>query len=149
VVAPIPDDSGWLPEGVHETTLDEIRESFGSFRSTDRRPMLFSKLQEYLGEVARWSIASAAYVDGSFVSTKASPGDVDLVLCVREEFLVRQASWTPTEVNLVSRGFVKRNYEIDLFPRYGEAECRDGAASMFVHRKPPEEGRKGVLVVRL
>jgi len=41
---PIPDlnEDGLLPEGIHEASLEEVRERFGRFQRTDRRPDLFS-----------------------------------------------------------------------------------------------------------
>jgi hypothetical protein len=40
---PIPDftPDGFLPPGVHDCTLDELRVRFGVFRSNDRRPRLY------------------------------------------------------------------------------------------------------------
>jgi hypothetical protein len=73
--------------------------------------------------VTRWKIADEVYIDGSFVSAKPSPGDVDLVICLREEFALRAGEWTPAEQNLVDKAFVKRTYEIDLWPAVGDAAC--------------------------
>src|SRR5260370_172145 len=49
---PIPplDAPGFLPVGVHDCTLDELRVRFGLFQGTDRRPFLFQKLQNLVAE---------------------------------------------------------------------------------------------------
>jgi len=49
---PIPalSEKGFLPPGVHGCSLDEVRQSFGMFNSTDRRPKLFKKLDAFVSE---------------------------------------------------------------------------------------------------
>ena len=49
---PIPflDEHGFLPAGIHDCTLEEIKARFGSFQTTDRRPQLFAKLEAFLAE---------------------------------------------------------------------------------------------------
>lgn len=39
---------GWLPVGVHDCTLEDIRKRFGSFTTSDHRVRLFEKLDELL-----------------------------------------------------------------------------------------------------
>ncbi len=45
---PIPplDDLGFLPEGVHACSLDEVEERFGCFQTVDRRIYLFGKVRD-------------------------------------------------------------------------------------------------------
>ena len=79
---PIPelDADGFLPEGVHECTLEEIRHRFGAFRKSDRRPQLFSRLQSFLSEAVKTGLVVAVAIDGSFVTGKAEPNDIDQVV---------------------------------------------------------------------
>ena len=79
---PIPemDETGFLPEGVHEATLEEVRQRFGRFQRTDRRPALFATLSIFLAEVRASGFVEAVILDGSFVTAKDEPSDVDLIL---------------------------------------------------------------------
>ena len=84
---PIPDlnEDGLLPEGIHEASLEEVRERFGRFQRTDRRPELFSKLALFLTEVRACGLVEAVIVDGSFVTAKDEPSDIDLILVLRSD----------------------------------------------------------------
>ena len=44
---PIPElnAAGLLPEGIYDCSLEEVRERFGMFLTSDHRPRLFEKLQ--------------------------------------------------------------------------------------------------------
>ena len=69
---PIPnlDENGLLPEGVHEATIEEVRELFGRFQRTDQRLALFSKLSRFLDELRSTGLITAVIVNGSFVTAK-------------------------------------------------------------------------------
>jgi hypothetical protein len=77
--APLPPFNyhGCLPEGVHETTLEKLRERLVFNR---RR----TELWERLGLFLDWAVAtgkfSHAYIDGGFITDKASPEDIDVIL---------------------------------------------------------------------
>ena len=45
-------EDGLLPEGIHEASMDQVRESFGHFQKTDRRPTLYTRFSEFMGQVA-------------------------------------------------------------------------------------------------
>jgi hypothetical protein len=68
---------GYLPEGVHDTTLEELHERLAF---NPHRVMLWGRLREFLD----WAIAtktfSFAYIDGGFITNKAQPEDIDVIL---------------------------------------------------------------------
>jgi Helix-turn-helix len=66
-------DSGNLPEGVHDSTWDEIVERFGT---SERRRKLLEGLRRAL-ESLRNAGCRRVYLDGSFVAAKEEPGDFD------------------------------------------------------------------------
>ena len=77
-------DEGDLPEGLHCATLDEVLQRFGA--STLRRRRVYQRLVE-IHRVAK----ATAYLDrfivfGSFVTSKADPNDVDILLVMRDDF---------------------------------------------------------------
>jgi hypothetical protein len=142
------DETGWLPEGLYHSTLDEIEQRLGQFVRNDKRPTLMRKLRAYIDELRKWPIAMEVLVDGSFVSATHDPGDIDVILVLRADFVSREEDWRPTETNLVSKSYVQRNFEIDLWTAVGdprELAVRRG----FMKKKPPLVGGKGLLRVTL
>jgi len=77
-------ENGFLPPGLHPADLDEIWERFGHI--SERRRMLFSRLRTF-AEFARYVGALRMFVDGSYVTAKTNPEDVDVVIWVGEKFL--------------------------------------------------------------
>lgn len=83
---PLPDfdDRGDLPEGIHQARLDEVRQRFGM--ATNQRQRVFQqlfrihRLAKETGQLARLIIF------GSFVTIKANPNDVDILLVMRDDF---------------------------------------------------------------
>lgn len=72
---PIPklDQSGELPEGVHEASLNEIKIAFATNK---KRRELYEGLQK---AVSQFKDAGVVYilVDGSYTTNKESPNDID------------------------------------------------------------------------
>jgi hypothetical protein len=82
-------EQGLLPPGIYDCSSEEIGERFGTFQSTDRRPRLYEKLQAFLRQVRSTNLALAVIVDGSFVTSKADPNDIDLILVLRSSHDLR------------------------------------------------------------
>jgi len=74
---------GLLPPGVHNATEDEVVAAFCS--STSSRRELERPFRELVA-VARASRALALYINGSFVSDKPHPGDIDAVVVLPKNF---------------------------------------------------------------
>src|SRR5437773_328172 len=74
---------GVLPNGVHVCTLEEVVQQFGRFQSSDRRLRLTEALKRYVKEVRALGIATALIIDGSYVTMKAKPSDIDMILILR------------------------------------------------------------------
>jgi hypothetical protein len=76
-------DVGYLPAGIHPATLDEIDRRFGQE----------SELRKAQMESVRWLVGLARragvlriVVNGSFVTDKMEPNDVDCVLLIGEGY---------------------------------------------------------------
>ncbi len=83
---PLPDfnDDGDLPEGVHQTTIEEIIAFFGG-GSAQRRAVTARMVRIY--ELAKATgMLDRFIIFGSYITTKSDPGDVDLVLIMRDDF---------------------------------------------------------------
>ena len=81
----IPDfnERGYLPPGIHGATLNEIADRFG--RESEIRRAEMESLR-WLVDLARRAGASRIVVNGSFVTDKLEPNDVDCVLLIGVDF---------------------------------------------------------------
>src|SRR2546426_10698771 len=112
---PIPpfDQHGFLPVGVHDGSLAEVKARFGSFQGSDRRPQLFVKLEAFAGEAKAARIVRSIIVDGSFVTATEKPNDIDLILVLdpQHDF---SADVDPRAYNVLSKRRVRRRFGFDL-----------------------------------
>ena len=76
-------DDGYLPPGIHLATLDEIAARFG--QDSELRRVQMDSLR-WLIDLARRAGVSRIVVNGSFVTDKLEPNDVDCVLLVGRGF---------------------------------------------------------------
>ncbi len=85
-------EDGLLPLGLHLAEMNEIAERFGS--STPRRQTLFERLRMFV-DLAQHCGAQRMFVNGSYVTAKAVPDDVDVVIWLGERFLelLLQRDW--------------------------------------------------------
>lgn len=84
----IPDfrEDGYLPEGLHVATDAEITFRFGS--ATSQRRRLILRLRRWI-ELSRLVQAQRFFVDGSFVTNKDVPNDLDAVVWLPGDFASR------------------------------------------------------------
>ena len=137
------DEQGFLPPGVHDCTMNEIKARFGSFQSTDRRPQLFAKLMAFHGEAKVAGIFRAIIVDGSFVTAKPEPNDIDLVVVVASDHDLT-ADLGPAAYNIISKKRVQRRFGFDMVAvREGTLEY-DDATTFFQQVRREFASRKGI-----
>lgn len=104
---------GLLPAGIHDATLDAVRERFGAFHRSDRRVQLFSRLEQLLASLRRSKLFVAVIVDGSFVTAKPQPEDVDLIIILQRDHDWK-ADLGPSDYALVSRSALRRKFDFDV-----------------------------------
>ena len=100
------DANGDLPPGIHQATLADVLEHFGTGapqrRIVARRLERICRLAFGTGSVSRFIIF------GSFVTAKAEPGDVDIFLLMDNAF---DASQLSGESGLIFDHVATQNYE--------------------------------------
>jgi len=100
------DSNGDLPIGVHQATLAEVIEHFGT--GTVHRQIVAQRLARICelasstGQVARFIIF------GSFVTAKSAPNDVDIFLLMEDTF---NASQVTGEAAVIFDHLAAQNYE--------------------------------------
>ncbi len=144
---PIPefDIDGNLPAGLHDCDLDEIGLRFGVNTFGSQRSDLFSKLVDFVRELRSTTFESAQLlIDGSFVTGKPDPNDIDLILVLPQSHDFT-TELRPFEYNLVSRRRVSKCYGFDLLlAREGSAELEEYVA-FFEQIRGDRSRRKGLL----
>ena len=76
-------DEGYLPPGIHPATLEEIAARFG--RESELRQVQMESLRWLIDFVQRAG-AKRIVVNGSFVTDKLEPNDVDCVVLIEPDF---------------------------------------------------------------
>ena len=74
---------GWLPDGHHTATWEEISVRF-SGESGSRRAAVLASLLDWRDAARTKGLVGLIMLDGSFVSDKSAPGDFDLVFLYDE-----------------------------------------------------------------
>ncbi len=112
---PIPalTSDGVLPIGVFDCTLSDVRARFGVFRASDRRVRLFARLEELVLAMQASGLFEALVIDGSFVTAKPAPDDVDAIAVLRpgHDF---ERELSISEYWLVSRSLLRRRFRFDV-----------------------------------
>jgi hypothetical protein len=147
---PLPElnEEGFLPSGIYDCTLEELKQRFGSFQVSNRRPELFLRLAEYISEAKLGGLLHALIIDGSFVTAEASPNDVDMIAVLKPDHDF-SAELRPYQANVLSNRHVRRRYGFDvLVAREGSEEYTEYTAFFQQVRGKPELN-KGILRILL
>src|SRR5438132_3001260 len=88
---------GYLPEGVHQATEAEVTFRFGT--QSRRRRRLTLRLRRWV-ELGRAVGARRLLVDGSFVTAKVEPDDVDAAMLLPDNFADLVVQGLPAAVEL-------------------------------------------------
>ena len=147
---PIPalNKDGLLPEGIHDCSLGEIEARFGSFQGTDHRPRLWAALRAFLRELKAAGLGSALLVNGSFVTAKPAPEDIDLILVLPAGHdLSRDLS--PAEYNVLSSQRVRRRHKLDLLVTRADSDQYRRYLSLFQQVRLEPSKTKGILRIQL
>lgn len=131
-----------LPIGVHDCTVEEVRERFGQFRRSDRRMKLTDKLVEYLAEAKQSGVVSAVVIDGSYAMNKDEPEDIDPIAVLPAEFDFAQ-SLRPYQLNAIDPAAIRRQYRFDAFAYKDGEEGLEKLIAAFASVSDKHSGRTG------
>lgn len=147
---PIPEftEEGILPNSVHDCSFEELEVIFGRFQSTDCRINLTKRLKEYIQELRQLRIGMELLIDGSYVTRKNNPSDIDLILVLAKE-VDYSVPVNPYEYNLISNRAVKRKYGFDVFTEKKDSERFHNRLEFFQRVKENPDLSKGLLRIIL
>lgn len=145
---PALDESGFLPEGIHDCSLAEAEMCFGRFQESDRRPQLWNRFMEFAREVKASGLIEFIVMDGSFVTSRPSPNDIDLVLVVSatHDFT---GDLPPHHCNILAQQRMRRRFGFDIVVVKNGSENLTQAVEFFTQVRQQPGRRKGLLKVTL
>jgi hypothetical protein len=117
---------GDLPPGVYPATLRETLDHFG--RGSVQRAVVASRLERIYGLAVSTGHLARFVVFGSFVTTKLSPNDVDVILLMDDAFDLSSVSG-----------------DAALLFQHLEAETRFGASIFWVRRPVAFGGEQAMI----
>lgn len=147
---PIPalNADGFLPPGTFDCTLPEVRARFGAFQGSDQRSRLFNRLLDLVTAMQQSGLFETLLLDGSFVTAKPAPNDLDLVAVLRpgHDF---ERDLPMSEYALVSRSMLRRRFGFDVIVAERDSHLYQTYVEFF-SRVRDEPGRsKGLLRLSL
>jgi hypothetical protein len=134
---------GFLPPGLHLAEMDEIEDRFG--KSTSRRQNLFIRLRLF-AELAQHCGAVRMFVNGSFVTAKAEPEDVDVVIWIGAEYVERLTHDDGEAIlldEIVDRGEPQEVFLVDTEQKW------DGWIEFFSQVRGFSGKYKGIVEIKL
>ena len=134
---------GYLPEGIYVCSEAEVIFRFGS--SSRRRRRLILRLRRWL-ELGRQVGAQRLLVDGSFVTAKEDPHDIDTVIMLPQDFTQQLAQEYAPALELEEMLLTRRPEEI--FAAEDEADWEEWV-DFFRQTREPDGRHKGLVEIRL
>jgi hypothetical protein len=134
---------GYLPIGLHLATEAEVTFRFGA--ASPRRRRLVLRLRRWI-ELARLIGAPRLLVDGSFVTAKVAPNDVDAVIRLRGDFEDQIERGDKAALEIEEMVNTRRPEE--LFAAEDEDDWNEWV-EFFSRTREADDRRKGLVEVEL
>lgn len=106
-----------LPGGFHPFTLQDLHQlTVNDFPESRRRSELFAALSVYLELLSSTGLKADVWVDGSYMSKKQEPDDIDMVVAYDPDSARSiPQSIRPALANLLDTNFVAARFNLHLF----------------------------------
>jgi len=131
--------------GIHRVTLDALEQTAVSpYPGSGRRAILFRNLGQWLEALKARGVTGRCWLDGSFLTAKLEPGDIDLVLFPNPLQVAPTAQVIAELQRLLDQPYAHASFELDVYivdptsPKAVEASaywrgwfgfCRDGVTA--------------------
>lgn len=103
---------GVLPAGVHDATLDEVRQKFAFNAHRKRLMNMFESELDGWTSMECWRVASDVYMDGSFVTDKPLPNDIECAVAIDPDASSR---WTARLIEAIKDTRARTSRKIDCY----------------------------------
>lgn len=140
---PIPalNSHGLLPKGIHDCSMPEIASSFSSTDPRHQRARLFKNLDAFIAWIRPVKCFKFIYIDGSFVTNKEIPGDVDLILELPSP--APAMATRLQKMKLFDQAYVHRTFELHVF-FYVAGFPGNDLRAFFQYLRPEETQMRGL-----
>jgi hypothetical protein len=146
MIPPLDPATGLLPPGIPAASWDELATRFGQ---SAHRQALVAGLRRAL-DLLRAAGCSRVYIDGSFVTAKAAPGDFDACWQIEGVDFGYLARHAPTLLHPFSmRERTRALFAGDLFPASLTADREGRAFLEFFQQDSLTNQRKGIVALDL
>ena len=136
---PLFNENGELPDGEYDVSIDEIENRFGC--ANEQRCRLMQGLRVAAANLRRANVRKL-WIDGSFVTDKEHPNDIDGVWETNDQIDLNVLD----PIFLENREAMKDKYGLDFFPDVIEAGS--GLPFPVFFRTNRDTEPKGILVPR-
>ena len=134
---------GNLPAGIYKSSITCIEKKFGT--NSEKRILLFNNFRKFLELISPFKVKiKHLMVDGSFVTLKETPGDIDCIMVIENNF-----RFTPEIVEELSNSkklYKLYNIHLFMFEEKNTESCK-GMLNFF--SKDKELKPKGLVEVIL
>lgn len=140
-----------LPEGLHTKVLDDLQSlCVDAFPLSSSRPRLMNGLRTLVRNLDGIGVHADLWIDGSFVTAKLNPEDIDVVLCFggQEELTVTQYQFLRRLLRAQSTAqanYARLHYGCDF---YIAPEARP-AYWLRWYGHDRKDNPKGIVIVRI
>lgn len=141
-------EQGWLPEGIHDCTLEQVEERFAGFQRSDQRPQLWAKFRAFIGEAKAAGVIKTIVMDGSFVTAEPVPNDIDIIVIVHANHDF-SAALPPVHYNILSQRRVRRLFGLDLVVVKQDSKNLEQAVAFFQQVKQKPAAKKGLIRISI
>ncbi len=143
---PVFNETGDLPPGVHDASLDEVVERFGSTQGL--RHLCTQRLQHVYSLAQRTAYLQRFIIFGSYITAKPEPNDVDVILVMDDGF--RLEACIPEARALFDHAVAQARYGVSVFwIRPGLLFGGDIEGFITSWQRKRDGGRRGIVEVRL
>jgi len=143
---PALNEYGLLPQGIHDCTIAEVSAVFGA---GDARRNVWHAFQGFLQWAQGKPQPAEILIDGSFVTDKEAPADIDVAVDISDCPPQGQGEWLVAFAQ--QHGQIKQQFRTDFYPFSIQWPNNFGAFFQYVrmedalNRGAPNNARKGIL----
>lgn len=103
------DENGNLPTGIHSASIEEVVTRFGG--PSQVRQMRTTNLMLFYNLVKDFAVGM--YIDGSYTTSKLSPGDIDIILMLPSNFNFKSSPQSLRVAQIIING--RTQYQLHTF----------------------------------
>lgn len=105
-----------IPPGVHQMTLGDLRDTAARIANDQHRTALQDGMDAFAAALQAVLPSFEFYIDGSYLTTKTHPGDMDVVLFISRQHINAMSNADYEELQrLRDRDFARAQYGLDIY----------------------------------